>query len=169
MDKAIEMLYDEHDYIMTAIDNVKGMKPMIAADPDNYKKELSRYIDFFKNYADRFHHYKEEEILFPEMSKKNELLEDGVIKEMLDNHADFRIMIGNITSFNEAGELAKAHAEFEKYAEALLDHIAVENDEVFQMAESLFDESELDKIYFRFKDCDMDLGEEYKKEMEGIL
>jgi len=161
----VKVLFDEHDIITSAIETAKEAGKMIAIDEIAYEKLIRDLINFFRLYADQFHHYKEEQILFPEMSKKNELLEDGVIREMFENHDDFRIMIKNIETFLDNKEFTKAQVQLNTYAEALLDHIAVENDEVFQMAESLFDKEELEKIYFRFDDCDREIGEKNKVEL----
>ena len=54
------------------------------------KEILTDLITFFRNYADKFHHYKEEKLLFPLMCEKNDMLENSIIAEMLDNHQDFR-------------------------------------------------------------------------------
>ena len=51
------------------------------------------------------------------------------------------------------------------YINDLLDHIAVENDELFIMAESLFNEDELERMYFLFQDIDMELGQVRKQEL----
>ena len=50
-----------------------------------------------------------------------------------------------------------------------MDHIAVENDELFVLAESLMDEDELETIFFKFKDIDMELGEDGKVKLEESL
>jgi hemerythrin-like domain-containing protein len=115
-----------------------------------YEDTVRQLISFFRSYADKYHHYKEEKILFPEMSKRNELLMDGAIKEMLENHEDFREMIRGIEQFLDEKNYSGARQQLEKYTEALLNHIAVENDEVFLMAESIFTEEELKKISHRF-------------------
>jgi hemerythrin-like domain-containing protein len=78
-------------------------------------------------------------------------------------------VIGAIESSVESGKYKDAHTAFEKYAENLLDHIAVEDDEVFQIPETIFDESEMERIYFRFMDCDADLGASEKKKMEAMI
>lgn len=168
MNKYVEILYQEHEIIKKAIETVKGLKPLIEKDPAKYKSEMGKYISFFRKYADGFHHYKEEQILFPEMGKRNEFLAEGVIKEMLDNHNDFRDMIGDIESNVNSGDYNTAHSVFERYAENLLDHIAVEDDELFLIPESIFDEAEMEKIYFRFMDCDAELGLDNKKQWEAI-
>lgn len=166
MTEAIKTLFDEHEVIMEAIHLAKQSEELIAEDKEQYEKTVRALIRFFRYYADGYHHYKEEQILFPEMSKKNELLEDGVIKEMLENHEDFRDMMGNIEKLLDAKDYARAQQQLNKYTEAMLDHIAVENDEVFHSAETLMDEDELEKINFRFMDCDREVGDEQKNKIK---
>ncbi|MEZ5109849.1 MAG: hemerythrin domain-containing protein [Bacteroidia bacterium] len=160
MTEAIKTLFDEHEVIMEAIHLAKQSEELINEDETQYEQVIRSLIKFFRYYADGYHHHKEEQILFPEMSKMNELLEDGVIKEMLENHEDFRDMISNIEQLLNAKEYHKAQQQLNKYTEAMLDHIAVENDEVFHSAETLLDEDELEKMNFRFMDCDREVGDE---------
>jgi hemerythrin-like domain-containing protein len=160
MNNPVKVLIDEHDIIVTATELAKEADKILLNDEEAYDKVLRKLIVFFRLYADRYHHYKEERILFPEMSRKNELLQDGVIKEMFENHEDFRSMIQSIETFLDKKNYPKAQQQLHIYTEALLDHIAVENDEVFQMAETLFTPDELEKIYFRFEDCDHEIGAE---------
>ncbi len=47
-----------------------------------------------------------------------------------------------------------------------MDHIAVENDEVFQAAETLFSEDEMEKMYYQCLDSDAELGNSTKAELE---
>lgn len=168
MSSSIKMLYDEHEVIVKAIDAAMQARTLIGKDNLTYASTVRQLITFFRNYADRYHHYKEEEILFPEMSKRNELLSNGVIQEMLENHEDFREMIQGIEKALDENNYAEAQLQLEKYSNALLDHIAVENDEVFQAAESLFTEDELEKIGFRFLDSDRGLGDDQKEELENL-
>ncbi|MDP1725254.1 MAG: hemerythrin domain-containing protein [Bacteroidota bacterium] len=164
----MKILYDEHEVIVNAIDVAKQLKYLINRDPDLYDIKLRKLIQFFRNYADKYHHYKEEVILFPEMNKRNEMLEEGIIKEMFENHEDFREMIKSIEQSLNAHDYIKAHDQLEKYTEELLNHIAVENEEVFQMAESIFDLAELEKIGHRFLDWDRELGDARKEEWKEL-
>jgi hemerythrin-like domain-containing protein len=164
----MKVLFDEHETIVNAIDTAQQAKSLIGKDDTAYEKLIRQLIGFFRDYADQYHHFKEEEILFPEMAKRNELLADGVIMEMFENHADFREMIKNIEKSLNEKQYQQAQQQLEKYTEALLDHIAVENDEVFQSAESIFSDEELEKIYFRFEDRDRDLGNAKKEELKEL-
>ena len=151
---------------MNAIDAARNAGSLIQSHPDLYESSVRSLIGFFRNYADKFHHFKEEDILFPEMSKKSELMADGIVKEMFDNHEDFREMIREIAKANDAKRYNEAQKFLEAYCNALLDHIAVENDELFVTAESLFTPAELKMIVSRFSDCDRELGDDVKKQLE---
>ena len=162
MNKAIETLYNEHDIIISAVGITGSLKALREQNPEAYEAKVRELIVFLRGFADEFHHYKEEIGLFPEMSKKHEMLEGGILREMFDNHEEFREMLRNIESRLDHKEYEKAQKQLETYVNMLLDHIAVENDEVFQIAETLFNESELENIGFRFQDVDREIGEEKK-------
>lgn len=169
MNPSLNILFEEHSIILNAIDVTKQVKSLIGKDDEKYEKTVRDLINFFKNYADKYHHHKEEIILFPEMAKRNELVAEGIIKEMLDNHDDFRETISSIERKLNEKKYAEAQSELEVYANAMFDHITVENSEVFQMAETMMSESELENIYYRFLDCDRELGETVKVELSDLI
>ncbi|MHB8258793.1 MAG: hemerythrin domain-containing protein [Bacteroidia bacterium] len=162
MNNPIKTLFEEHAIITSAINISRQADKLIAKNDDVYEKLIRDLINFFRVYADEYHHHKEEEILFPEMSKKSDLLKDGIVNEMMENHADFREMIKNTEDYLNKQDFIRAQQQLHVYSEFLLDHIAVENEEMFQMAESMFSEDELEKIYFRFEDCDREVGQDRK-------
>ena len=64
------------------------------------------------------------------------------------------------------GNYEKSYLELNNYLQDLLDHIAAENDELFVLAENLLAEEDLEIIFFKFKDIDMELGQDRKTELE---
>jgi hemerythrin-like domain-containing protein len=166
MNEYVKILYDEHDIIVQGIEIAKKSKELIDKDSTQFEETVRKLIYFFRNYADKFHHYKEEEILFPAMAQKNEIIGEGIVQEMLDNHEDFRSLIKEIENNLDAKQYINAYKVLSEYTDKLLDHIAAENDELFLMSEQLFDVSELERMKFRFDDCDRDLGIEQK---EGLM
>ncbi len=142
---------------------------MIGINNAEYESTISEIIRFFRVYADQYHHHKEEEILFPEMAKKNELLAEGILAKMYDNHAYFRELIQAIEADLAQQKYVDASLKIDEYTGALLDHIAVENEELFQTAYSIFTEDELENICYRFMDLDRDLGEMKKKDFIDVL
>ncbi len=168
MNEFLKVLYNEHTIIVNAIDIARQSAELININNTLYEKTVRELIRFFRLYADQYHHYKEEDILFPEMAKKNEMLSEGVLKEMLENHDDFRELIQNIEANLNVKNYEKTQQLIFEYTDALLDHIAVENEEVFIIAESLFSEIELENLKYKFEDCDRELGLKLKIDFEEM-
>lgn len=165
----IQVLMDEHDVIQQLENVIKEMKLQIASNSVGYKENLLKVLDFLKNYSDGYHHFKEEEVLFPAMSEHPDFRLQPILDEMLEHHESFREYASSIRENAESGNYEEAHKILEKYFSELQDHIAVENDELFSMAEHLFDPSELENIYFKFADIDRELGEKRKQDFEKML
>jgi hemerythrin-like domain-containing protein len=102
--------------------------------------DLDAILDFLRTFADRCHHGKEEDFLFPALVAMGLPAEGGPIGVMLAEHAQGRAYI------REMGEaLARLHAGEDGislfatsalgYAELLRAHIAKENQILFMMAE----------------------------------
>ena len=167
MNKTLAVLYNEHEVIKSVIGFRERISSLSKSDPPKYKNIIIELLNFFRNYADKFHHYKEEKLLFPLLCEKNEMLQESIVSEMLENHQDFRNLIKLIETEVNSDNYAESETLLTKYTEMLLDHIAVEDDELFQMADTLFDEDELDKLYYDFQDIDIELGLDNKKKFEN--
>ncbi len=168
MKNPITTLFREHQNIIRLIHFSGEISELYKSGEKKYLEIMSELLNFFKNYADKYHHRKEEDLLFPKMCEKSELLADGMVKEMLENHADFRILVGEIREALEKKKYDEANRFLHEYGESLLNHIAVENGELFHTAEELFSEEELEYIYFRFEDIDNEIGRGEKDNMEKL-
>lgn len=168
MNNPLTFLFKEHQNIIRLVHFYYKISELYKTDEKKYLEIMSELLNFFKNYADKYHHRKEEDFLFPKMCQKNEMLTDGIIKELLENHSDFRTQIGKIRESLDRRDYKNADLLLREYAENLLNHIAVENGELFHIAEELFSNEELEKIYFRFEDIDNELGLKEKEDMEKL-
>ncbi len=169
MKNYLQALYDEHLVIVNAVDAGRQLRALATTDPERYDRLFRKLLTFFRQYADTIHHHKEEDILFPEMNKRNELLGEGLVKEMYENHEYFRDLTQKMEqSLDDRNVLGTATC-FEEYAEGLLDHIAVENEEVFQIAGTLFSEDELESMAFRFEDADREAGAGKREELARMI
>ncbi len=163
-----KMLLNEHEIIKTVEGTIYAMDLLWEKDPEKYQSLVARMLYFFKEYSDRFHHYKEENVLFPEMRSHPNFTLHEIIDELEEHHKMFREYTREIKEAIENRQFEKAHGILKKYINDLLDHIAVEDDELFSMAENLFSESHYEKLFYQFKDIDLELGEAFKKELEKI-
>lgn len=166
---AIEVLYHEHRIIESALDRVCTMKK--DTEQKNWDEEqtithLRAGVEFFRFYADRLHHEKEEVVLFPEAVRRDAQLATGVVQELLEHHRDFRQLISEVSSALDQKDVTEALERLECYAVQLREHIAIENDEFFPGAGDLFTSEELATLGFRFADIDQRLGLKKKAELE---
>lgn len=134
--------------------------------PAEYEKFVTEILNFFSTYADEFHHMKEEEILFPALAAKNDVVGQEMVKELMEQHDDFRDLARNIRNLVEAEDYPAVHRQLEEYAEKLYDHIGLEDDEVFPMADGIFNDDELAKLHHKCIDKDSELGNARKENLE---
>jgi hemerythrin-like domain-containing protein len=165
----IQVMYKEHEIITQAEYNIKALFHTWIDKPEEYVSEVKRLISFFKEYADKMHHMKEENVLFPALRDCDEFTLDELLSELEAHHERFREYTGKILQDLSAGDYAEAWTILKEYCNDLLDHIAVENDELFVLAEALLSAQELERIYFKFQDVDREMGLDRKKELEDIV
>ena len=164
-----ELFIGEHNLILRAGDLITLNGSQWKSNPAEYEHKIKQLLDFFSVYADQFHHYKEEEILFPAISKMSELTGVGIVTELKEHHEDFRLLMQKIRTALAIHDFASTQQLLESYISQLKDHIAVENDELFPMADDIFSKDELDKLYFKCIDIDERLGKIQKKELEDLI
>jgi len=165
----IQTMLDEHDIISQTESIIENLDKAWEQDSQKFKETVTLLVTFFKEYADGYHHRKEEEVLFPAISEHPDFVLQEIIDELMTHHEDFRDYAAEIKDALSQNDFEKSYKELNNYLQDLLDHIAVENDELFVLAESLMDEDELETIFFKFKDIDMELGEDGKVKLEESL
>ncbi len=164
-----ELFIAEHDVILEAGNLISVNRNLWKSNPAEYKEKVILLLDFFSIYADQFHHHKEEEILFPAISKMSELAGVGIVAELNEHHEDFRLLMQKIRAAFAIHDFTSTQQLLELYIGKLKDHIAVENDELFPMADDIFSRDELDKLYYKCIDLDEGMGKIQKKELEELI
>ena len=160
---------EEHEVIKSAIEAGRRLDGLWETDQAKYEAALRTLITFFREYADGYHHHKEEQVLFPEMGRRDETLKGGILGELEEHHGEFRERVASIEQAVGSGDYPTSYALLCEYGEQLADHIAAEDDELFPMAESLFNDNENENVYFRFCDVDVELGKERKQDLADSI
>jgi hemerythrin-like domain-containing protein len=136
-----QQLKDEHEGILLML---KILGKICAKMEDRQPVDLShleRIVEFFRVFADRCHHGKEEELLFPEMEKAGIPRERGPIGVMLAEHAQGRSLVramGEAVAGLKAGETPTRETFIENaknYIDLLSQHIQKENTILFPMSD----------------------------------
>jgi len=159
MNRTFKALYDEHKNILKVIGALlkECEKPAI-----NYEF-LERAIDFIKNYADKLHHAKEEDILFKELCKPGVLIHCNPTEQMLYEHDLGRGFVRGMSEGLKEKNRNKIIINVQSYAQLLQEHIAKEDDILYPMAEESLNEKIKQKILSEFKEVDTKKKEEKNK------
>lgn len=154
--KAIEILMNEHQMILKFLDISEKVITQFEKDHKINREELNQILDFVENYADNFHHKKEEDVLFQWMAGKGFPVEGGPIQVMRFEHEQGRDFVKKMYDvLNNKGlteeMVSKEIAEiFKNFSIHLRYHISKEDNVLYPMAMRLSDEnddSELLKAY----------------------
>lgn len=161
----IKTLMNEHETIGLTEGIIQNLDKLWETDEEFYTQKVNNLLTFFSEYSDKYHHHKEEEVLFKELNDNPDFLLDDIITELEEHHESFRNTISEVREALDNNDFADVQSLLEQYINDLLDHIAIENDELFVTVELLFNESQLERMFFLFKDIDMELGEDRKIEL----
>ncbi|HTT32921.1 MAG TPA: hemerythrin domain-containing protein [Methylomirabilota bacterium] len=160
--QATEILRQEHDVILKMLDGLDQMNQTLLANAEVARGTFDGFLEFFRLFADRCHHGKEEDLLFPMLEQRGIPRGGGPIGVMLHEHDHGRELIQ---------EMAAAAAEYEKdrttgsrrwvraaqsYSQLLRDHILKENNILFHMAEQLLTSEEQISLAAAFEKTEME-------------
>lgn len=162
MKSATQNLEDDHVIILQLTD---VMESMVNQHAKNIQ-DIETVLLLIRNYADGFHHAKEENLLFPLMSQKGFSTEQGPIAVMLSDHEQGRKFAGaidaGIKQFS-AGDAAAVNMIYENmigYSQLLKSHIAKENNVLFRMADKVLSDAEQEQLLTEFGEIEQ--KEEFK-------
>ena len=116
-------------------------------------------VDFIRNYADRFHHAKEEDVLFKALIANGMPAENSPVAAMLMAHDEGR---AHVRGMEEAAEKALAGGEGQVpviaehargYIRLLRDHIDKEDNILYPLAERVLPEEGRDEMARRYQEA----------------
>jgi hemerythrin-like domain-containing protein len=135
-------------------------------------------VDFIRNYADRFHHAKEEDVLFKELVKNGMPADNSPVAAMLMAHDEGRAFVKEmeaatleIKSGNDlAGNAAKIVKNGAGYTALLTDHIDKEDNILYPLAERVLPEERRPAMVAQYQSAERaapeGLEERYRKMVE---
>jgi hemerythrin-like domain-containing protein len=153
MNTATENLKNDHVHILRLIDVMEKM----VLTSDTSISNIESVISLIKNYADGFHHAKEENLFFPIMVKKGFSREQGPISVMLHEHVLGRNYVKGMTEGIEAmkggnkASIGIIYENMQGYIVLLRNHIAKENNVLFKMADNVLSENDHKELLTEFE------------------
>ena len=154
MNNVTQILSDEHQNILKVIDAVLNECNELEKGKALDVSFFNKVIDFIKNYADKFHHAKEEDILFKAMLEQEENLHCNPIPVMLHEHESGREFVKameiGLQTNNKSHLIKNARA----YCYLLQEHIYKEDNILYPMAEQALNDEQKQKVLEKYKLAD---------------
>lgn len=152
MSRAIDDLMHEHEAILFALQILESFEQRLAAGQGAEPADLSAFLGFLREFADKCHHGKEEGILFPALVAAGVPEHGGPVGVMLDEHVQGRHWIAQLeASLGPPLDAQRFSNAARAYRELLQAHILKENEVLFPMAERRLPASQLENIFDRFE------------------
>jgi hemerythrin-like domain-containing protein len=158
--KPTDILSSEHRVIEQVLDCLDKMIQTCQSEHKLDEQSAKDAVDFFRNFADRCHHGKEEAHLFPAMEAKGFARDCGPTGVMLYEHEQGRKFVRGMAEAIEAA--AKGDAAEQKefirnargYIDLLREHIRKEDHCLFGMANNAFTEQDQQALSAAFENVE---------------
>jgi hemerythrin-like domain-containing protein len=141
-----QVMVDEHKLILRMIALVEKNTELLEQGKFRNWQFYLDAVDFIRNYADRFHHAKEEDVLFVELIENGMPEKQSPIEAMLMEHDQGRAHVRAIEDAaqkaldGETGQAAIIAENAKGYAALLRGHIEKEDDILYPLAERVLPE-----------------------------
>jgi hemerythrin-like domain-containing protein len=152
-----EDLTNEHNAIKVMLSIMNKIAENINTNKNLDIRDIENIVDFLKTFADKCHHGKEENALFPALIKAGIPKENGPIGVMLYEHTVGRGYIKEISTGAE--NYKKNHPKSDEliatsltnYVNLLKNHIQKEENVLFPMANKVLSEQTQNEIFEQFE------------------
>jgi hemerythrin-like domain-containing protein len=155
---ATEVLKEEHRVIEKVLD---ALERLAKAAESSSLAEWEKAIDFARNFADKCHHLKEENLLFPVMEAHGIPREGGPIGMMLAEHEEGRSYVRAMAAaVASAGKDSADNRQILRetaiaYIQLLRQHIQKEDEVLFQMADGVLSPEEQKTLLREFEEHEL--------------
>jgi hemerythrin-like domain-containing protein len=164
----MKALVEEHVLIKRWLALIPSVLKDLDLEKEADRELILKGVDFIRSYADRFHHAKEEEILFEYFDKNLDIL-----KVMYQDHIEGRSHVKAVVEGIEERDQAKVAVHLKAYRDLLTQHIKKEDEILFPWMETNLTLPQIGELFSRFQETDERMGnrtvqfEEFIKNLEN--
>jgi hemerythrin-like domain-containing protein len=173
---ATEFLMEEHRLIERALFALERATNRLSRGEDVYLRFFAGTTYFISGFAERCHHTKEEEVLFPAMVSTGLPRETGPVAMMLADHAESRRltqMMRQMIERYQGGDLQAKDQVVRSalgYVRLLRQHIYKEDNILYPMADSVIPNDQLQQIHEAITRAEYtEDGEEIHEKYRGLV
>lgn len=132
-------------------------------------------VDFIRNYADKYHHAKEEDVLFEALITNGMPRENSPIAAMLMEHDQGRAYVAAMETAARAALAGETDARTVisenalAYAELLREHISKEDEILYPLAERVIPEELRDSIIIGYAQAETKTTHDFANHYETVV
>jgi hemerythrin-like domain-containing protein len=162
--KATDILSREHGLILQALDNLSRARDQIESGQRPPKEFFEKALEFLREFADKFHHFKEEYLMFGLLALKKDGAFDGPIGALRYQHERGRKCINemakSLDGYADGDDIALTTLleNLAAYTALLRRHIYEEDHTFFKMTEKELSKEEEEILLTQFKKEDEKMG-----------
>lgn len=160
MSNITQILSVEHQNILRVLDAVLAKCDQIEKGETPNLAYFQKLISFIKNYADKFHHAKEEDILFTAMLENMENLHCNPIPVMLHEHDEGRNYVKGMEEGMQENNTEKIISYTCKYCVLMQQHIHKEDNILYPMAENALTSGQKELVNKKYREAEAKIKDE---------
>ena len=159
-----DILTDEHKVILMVCDAAEREAQSMRSSGTVDAEKIAKMVDFFRTFADRCHHAKEEDLLFVRMADRGFPRDFGPVGMMLHEHVQSRSNVAAVAdnvaaaAAGDARALAAVCENLLAYASLLRSHIYKEDNILYPMANQAFSEADQAALSAEFERVENEIG-----------
>lgn len=147
-------LVGEHAYIKKVIAAIPRLSEELETTLAQKQETIKKVIDFIKNYADRYHHAKEEDLVFKLFDQSAEIL-----STMFAEHDAGRGYVRAIVKGLEDCDAGAIVTNLNKYGQLLSAHIKKEDEILYPWINRNLSDRDVGKLFFQFAEVEVRFGD----------
>jgi len=160
----IQRLVDEHKLIKEFLALVPELCEIVQKDLQGSRQIILQSVEFIRQYADKFHHAKEEDILFA-YAKGNE----DILNVMLEDHKKGRYYVKSVLLGLETEDASFITYSLKHYRELLTEHIKKEDEILYPWIERAMSASDIDNMEAEFNIAEVAFGEDFTEKWQAFV
>ena len=161
---AVKNLVEEHVLIKRLLAMIPTITEYVETSSDVEKDLIMGCVDFIRSYADKFHHMKEEDILFKYVDEQGE-----IIQVMYKDHETGRNHVRQVVAGTESGNKAQIKENLLGYRELLTQHIKKEDEILYPWIDRQLTDTQVGELFQKCSAADASVGEELPRRYEKFI
>ncbi len=149
----MKKLVDEHILIKRWIALIPEVVKHLDLESEKGRRLILDGIDMIRSYADKFHHAKEEEILFKYFDENSDIL-----KVMHEDHTHARALVKEMLDALEKRDQKTIAKNLMAYRELLTEHIRKEDEILYPWMDNQLSTSQVGELFSKFAEVDQQIS-----------